>query len=84
MKNRDTSLSSAEPLARRTVGSLVSHQHRSVHGQLRGNAKKPLRVMKFGGTSVADASSIEKVADIIHAAARESNVVVVVSAMSGV
>jgi bifunctional aspartokinase / homoserine dehydrogenase 1 len=84
LKNRDTSLSSTEPLARRAVGSLVSHQHRSVHGQLRGNAKKPLRVMKFGGTSVADASSIEKVADIVHAAARESNVVVVVSAMSGV
>ena len=84
LKNRDTSLSSAEPLARRAVGSLVSHQHRSVHGQLRGNAKKPLRVMKFGGTSVANASSIEKVADIVHAAARESHVVVVVSAMSGV
>src|SRR5438309_8834 len=40
--------------------------------------------MKFGGTSVADASCISKVVEIIRSAARESNVVVVVSAMSGV
>jgi aspartate kinase len=46
--------------------------------------KKPLRIMKFGGTSVGDASSIEKVVDIIRDAARESDLVVVVSAMSGV
>src|SRR5437899_1102042 len=46
--------------------------------------EKPLRIMKFGGTSVGDASSIERVVEIIQAAARESNVVVVVSAMSGV
>ena len=39
--------------------------------------------MKFGGTSVGDASAIKKVVAIIRAAARESNVVVVVSAMSG-
>ena len=40
--------------------------------------------MKFGGTSVADASCIAKVADIVRAAAHESAVAVVVSAMSGV
>ena len=40
--------------------------------------------MKFGGTSVGDASSIGKVVEIIRAASRESVVVVVVSAMSGV
>jgi len=40
--------------------------------------------MKFGGTSVGDAERIEKAAEIIEAAARHSDVVVVVSAMSGV
>lgn len=40
--------------------------------------------MKFGGTSVRDASCIEKVAAIVHTAARENRVAVVVSAMSGV
>jgi len=40
--------------------------------------------MKFGGTSVGDASCIKRVAEIIRAASREINVVVVVSAMSGV
>src|SRR5580698_68669 len=46
--------------------------------------KKPLRVMKFGGTSVGDASCIEKVVEIIRTSVRDSNPVVVVSAMSGV
>src|SRR5271170_5400346 len=46
--------------------------------------KKPLRVMKFGGTSVGDASCIARVAQIVKDAAREGHVVVVVSAMSGV
>jgi aspartate kinase len=40
--------------------------------------------MKFGGTSVGNASCIEKVVDIVRAGVRESDVVVVVSAMSGV
>ena len=57
---------------------------RLVHEQRRGSAKKPLRVMKFGGTSVGDASSIERVVAIVRGAVRESDVVVVVSAMSGV
>jgi aspartate kinase len=46
--------------------------------------KKSLRVMKFGGTSVGDASCIGRVVEIIRAASRESCVAVVVSAMSGV
>jgi aspartate kinase len=40
--------------------------------------------MKFGGTSVGDASAIQKVVDIIRDASRDSDLVVVVSAMSGV
>jgi aspartokinase/homoserine dehydrogenase 1 len=40
--------------------------------------------MKFGGTSVADASCIQGVAKLIKAASKESDIVVVVSAMSGV
>jgi len=46
--------------------------------------RRPLKVMKFGGTSVGDASCIERVVDIIRTASRECNVAVVVSAMSGV
>jgi aspartate kinase len=56
----------------------------AVQGELRRHGRKPIRVMKFGGTSVGDASAIGKVVEIIRAAARESHVVVVVSAMSGV
>jgi aspartate kinase len=40
--------------------------------------------MKFGGTSVGDACAIQKVLEIIRAASHESEIVVVVSAMSGV
>ena len=53
-------------------------------GQSSKTVKTPLRIMKFGGTSVGDASAIQKVLEIIRAASRESVVVVVVSAMSGV
>jgi len=49
-----------------------------------GNGTRQLRVMKFGGTSVADAASIERVIEIIRVAVQETNLVVVVSAMSGV
>jgi len=41
-------------------------------------------VMKFGGSSVGDASCITRVVDIIQAGLRESDVAVVVSAMRGV
>ena len=59
-------------------------EQRSLQDQIRSDASKPVRVMKFGGTSVADGSCIEKVVEIIRAAARESRLVVVVSAMAGV
>lgn len=59
-------------------------QHRLLPSQIRRSTKKPLLVMKFGGTSVGDAGRIEKVAEIIRDASRDSNVVVVVSAMAGV
>src|SRR6267142_325372 len=52
--------------------------------QLDRPGRRPLRVMKFGGTSVGDASCIEKVVEIIREASQECDVVVVVSAMSSV
>ena len=59
-------------------------QHRHTSARARAIGKKPLRVLKFGGTSVGDVSCIERVTDIIQDASRESDLVVVVSAMSGV
>ena len=59
-------------------------QLRLVRHELNAGAKKSLRVMKFGGTSVGDASCIERVVDIVRAASHESDIAVVVSAMSGV
>jgi aspartate kinase len=46
--------------------------------------KPNLQVMKFGGTSVGDASCIARVAEIVAKASRVGPLVVVVSAMSGV
>src|SRR5947208_3981162 len=46
--------------------------------------KARLQVMKFGGTSVGDASCIARAAQIIAQAAKEGGCVAVVSAMSGV
>src|ERR1700682_3346324 len=43
-----------------------------------------LQVMKFGGTSVGDASCIARTAQIIVHSARQGGCVAVVSAMSGV
>jgi aspartate kinase len=70
----------------RTSESFSEHsvQRRTAPGRLRGTGKKPLRVMKFGGTSVGDASAIQRVLEIIRTASRESDLVVVVSAMAGV
>lgn len=45
---------------------------------------KPLQVMKFGGTSVGDATCVARSAQIVASAAKETRIVVVVSAMSGV
>ncbi len=44
----------------------------------------PLRVLKFGGTSVGDATRIAGVVEIVRGALPEARLVVVVSAMSGV
>jgi len=46
--------------------------------------KSKLQVMKFGGTSVGDASCIARAAQIVARAAGENGVVAVVSAMTGV
>ena len=47
-------------------------------------AKRSLRVMKFGGTSLADAFCVERVVEIVRVASRTSALVVVVSAMASV
>ena len=56
------------------------------HREMKENRdiSRRLRVMKFGGTSVGDATCIERVVDIIRSASEEADLVVVVSAMSGV
>jgi bifunctional aspartokinase / homoserine dehydrogenase 1 len=79
----------ANPRSSSNPATAVPHSEHAPHPhlvrhKLGESAKKPLRVMKFGGTSVGDASCIERVVDIVRAASRESDLVVVVSAMSGV
>lgn len=81
---------------RRAIRSVLSYQNdtlqfseqfpriRLTQAQVHGKVKRPLQVMKFGGTSVGDASCIRRVIEIVRAASRHSGVVVVVSAMSGV
>lgn len=49
-----------------------------------GTRPRPLSVLKFGGTSVADANCIRHVATLASEAHTHKNVVVVVSAMAGV
>jgi aspartokinase/homoserine dehydrogenase 1 len=61
-----------------------ANAHAHTHRRLNAAGKKPLRVMKFGGTSVGDPGAIERVVEIIRNASRETDLVVVVSAMSGV
>ena len=41
-------------------------------------------VLKFGGTSVANAQNIQKVIEIVNQKAKENKLAVVVSALSGV
>lgn len=57
---------------------------RRAHPQVHNSANRPLCVMKFGGTSVGDASCIARVIEIIRQASVDSDVVVVVSAMATV
>ncbi len=83
LNDSSCALGSAEP-ARRAAYPAHIVQPRLVPDKLRPNARKPLHVMKFGGTSVDSASCIEKVVAIVRAASQESDLVVVVSAMGGV
>lgn len=80
-----TNIGPADGIAR--ASAVVSEhvlQHRVVQSQIGDNAKRPLRVMKFGGSSVGDAFCIGRVVEIVRAASRVSNIVVAVSAMAGV
>ena len=46
--------------------------------------KVPVRVLKFGGSSVGDAQSIRRVAEIVRKATRRRRIIVVVSALARV
>jgi bifunctional aspartokinase / homoserine dehydrogenase 1 len=59
-------------------------EHFSHPRHARAAGKRPLQVMKFGGTSVGDPSCIRRVVEIVRAASEAADIVVVVSAMSGV
>ncbi|HTC46690.1 MAG TPA: aspartate kinase [Candidatus Aquilonibacter sp.] len=50
----------------------------------RVTGKKPFQIMKFGGTSVGDAACIERVIEIVRSGSEDADIIVVVSAMSGV
>jgi bifunctional aspartokinase / homoserine dehydrogenase 1 len=66
-------------------GSFVLHRQPSRRANALESSKRPLTVMKFGGTSVADAASIGRAVDIVkrnRVATRRLGVVV--SAMRGV
>jgi aspartokinase/homoserine dehydrogenase 1 len=58
--------------------------HSPKPGELRAKEMNTLRIMKFGGTSVGNAECIEQVVEIIRSSSPQGNLVVVVSAMSGV
>ena len=69
------------PVSERIVGLPVTQP--KIDNRNTG-VRRPLQVMKFGGTSVGNAECIRRVVEITRAAARESGVAIVVSAMSGV
>ena len=48
-----------------------------------GKVKRPLIVMKFGGTSVGSPERMQGVAEILEEHSRQADVVAVVSAMGG-
>ena len=72
-----------EPMPTIRIDSHLSHTHKTGTAETAGD-RKPVQVMKFGGTSVADAACIRRVVDIVGKAAKRNRVVVVVSAMAGV
>jgi aspartokinase/homoserine dehydrogenase 1 len=94
--NFETLFASAEPMGGRgshapglaaRANEHVSehvHRYRAHHASTGASDKKRIRVLKFGGTSVGDAASIERTVEIVRAATREISSVVVVSAMNGV
>src|SRR5579872_3481866 len=57
---------------------------RAGHSHVHRKSPRPVHVLKFGGTSVGDSACILKVIEIIRAESVGNDVVVVVSAMSGV
>jgi len=86
----NASSGSAKSLTRHmTRRSNGSHQRAAaargtIHSQTHKDRNRALKVMKFGGTSVGDASCIRRVTEIVRVSARDSDLLVVVSAMSGV
>src|SRR5580700_1339749 len=72
--------------ANRSVRVFTEHSapHRSAHTRPHRDVPRSLRIMKFGGTSVGDGSCIRQVVEIIKINARDGELVVVVSAMSGI
>jgi bifunctional aspartokinase / homoserine dehydrogenase 1 len=83
-----TNASEALNLADADSRGFANHTSKSVSGphfaRRATSFCKPLRVMKFGGTSVGDASCITKVSEIVRTASHECHLVVVVSAMNGI
>src|SRR5580704_11890401 len=76
----------ARPVSTRKNSEFFSAHtlHPRGHARTHAVGRRALRVFKFGGTSVGDASCIARVAEIVRSAALESDIVIVVSAMSGV
>jgi bifunctional aspartokinase / homoserine dehydrogenase 1 len=64
--------------------NVVPFQRHALHNRINRSPRKPHVVMKFGGTSVGDASCISRVVEIVRNAAERNTLVIVVSAMSGV
>jgi len=86
-RSNGNSHSSLHPAGNKITSEFLSDrssQRRAAPMQIRQTAGRPLRVMKFGGTSIGDASCVSKVIDIIESASLYSDPVVVVSAMAGV
>jgi aspartokinase len=80
---KDSGKAAPENLFKKQEVVLLLHRERRDTEKTQ-SMKNRLQVMKFGGTSVGDVECIRRAADIVVRAARETSVVVVVSAMSGV
>ena len=86
MQNRIATMNNERQPVRVSQHSEIS-RHRSLHRVVSPDSighHRPLLVMKFGGTSVADAACIRRAVDIVRTVSGKSDVVVVVSAMAGV